>query len=163
MERERQAHGGPRSGAARRSRPTPRVAHPRVPPGPSASARILQALTPAAFSVLQRTAGNQAALRLLATRGDAAPAGRAPATAAASSSPPTADVVQRQLVPGPTGTYYVDNRDAGRRQRFTKRGAFVGPTGEYDDQDGYGYRYDDATRQLEVLGGAPDQYWDTVN
>ncbi len=53
--------------------------------------------------------------------------------------------------------YWVDSRDPGRTQQFTPL-----PNGDHQDQDGYTYRYDVATRQYRVVGAVPDQYWDTA-
>lgn len=53
--------------------------------------------------------------------------------------------------------YWVDSRDPNRTQHFTQL-----PDGNYRDQHRYDYRYDATTRQYQVLGAQPNQYWDTV-
>ncbi|MEP0984325.1 DUF4157 domain-containing protein [Ekhidna sp.] len=68
-------------------------------------------------------------------------------------------VVQRQLVDSGHG-YEVDNRDQHHYQHFT-----LDPPNnhnhEYRDQQDYRYRYNVGTRELLVLGGQANRYWDT--
>jgi hypothetical protein len=89
--------------------------------------------------------------------------GQGPMNRLSRRQPPIFPVVQRQLTHDGLAGYYYDNRDLARQQHFTPNGAFAGLTGNYGDQDGFTYYYDDATRQYQVTGGAANLYWDTVN